>query len=401
MSKKSHKNGAGEGSIRKRTNGRWEARITTGYNPQTGKQVQKSIYGKTREEVARKLTAIRSSLDEGTYVEPSKMRTGEWVQKWMNDYAKLVLKDSTFETYMFLIKTHILPGIGDIPLDKLKTGELQQFYNDRYRKGKVIKHGDKITFEPLSVSTVKHIHNVVHRALNQAVREGLIRTNPDDACYMPKEERPKVSTLPLDGISELLEEAAKGKHYLLLYLDLCTGLRRGEILGLKWGDIDFETGLLTVKRQLTRIDGELQFSSLKTQNSSRSIKIPDSALGLLKQYQIAQEGQKEQMDNMWEDNDLVFCNEKGGPLDPSGIYHYFKRLFKRANAEGNRFHDIRHTFATIALQTGVDVKTIQESLGHYSAAFTLQVYGHVTKEMQKTAADKIDTFLSDKAQKDD
>ena len=393
MAKKARKNGTGEGSIRKKDTGRWEARYTIGHDSISGKQIQKSVYGKTREEVAKKLNEILNSITNETYVEPSKMKTGEWIESWLSNYAKMAIKDSTFENYSVLARVHIFPGIGSITLRNLKTKDLQQFYNYIYKSGKVTKKDSSSEEKGLSVSTIKHIHNIIHQALAQALKEGLIRSNPDDACVMPKEEKRKINTLPIEDLSLFLNEALKGNHYAMFYLDLCTGLRRGELLGLKWEDVDFLEKTLTVKRQLTRVSRQLKLSSLKTSNSYRTIKIPDSAIDVLRSHLEVQNELKGKSDTVWEENGLIFSNEIGKPIDPSGVYHYFKRLIKRLDFNNNRFHDLRHTFATIALQNGVDVKTIQETLGHSNAAFTLQVYGHVTKQMQNTAAKKIDDFM--------
>lgn len=397
MPGKSKKNGAGEGSIRKRGANRWEARVTTGHDPATGRQIQKSLYGRTREEVAKKLTEIKSSLDNGTYVEPSKMKVGEWIQSWLLNYARMRIKESTYENYKALISAYIVPGIGAKALNELKTKDLQIFYNRLHERGKIGRYGGKNADKGLSASTIKHVHNIIHQALSQACKESLIRNNPDDACVLPKGEKRKITTLPIDDLAIFLQEASKGNHYALFYLDLCTGLRRGELLGLQWTDIDFEKGILIVKRQLNRVNKQLHFSTLKTANSNRIIKLPDSALDVLNLHKQAQIERRHKAEPVWEEHDLVFCNELGGPLDPSGIYHYYKRLLKRSGFSSYRFHDLRHTFATIALQNGVDVKTIQETLGHYSAAFTLQVYGHVTRQMQDAAAKKIDAFLTKKA----
>jgi integrase len=393
MPKKSRKNGSGEGSIRKKGNGRWEARFTIGHDPISGKQIQKSVYGKTREETSKKLNEILNSVSNGTFVEPSKMKTGEWIESWLNNYAKMAIKESTFENYSVLTKVHILPRIGSITLNNLKTKDLQQFYNNIFESGKAPRKSSSSEASGLSVSTIKHIHNIIHQSLAQALKEGLIRSNTDEACVMPKAEKKKINTLPMEDISLFLNEASKGNHYSMYYLDLCTGLRRGELLGLKWEDIDFVENTLIIKRQLTRMSNKLILSSLKTQNSYRTVKIPDSAIDVLKSHQEFQNVLKEKAGMIWEESGLIFCNEIGKPLDPSGVYHNFKRLIKRLGFNDNRFHDLRHTFATISLQNGVDIKTIQESLGHSNAAFTLQVYGHVSKQMQNTAAKKIDDFM--------
>jgi integrase len=398
MPAKSNRKGLGEGTVRKRKDGRWEARYTVGYSPKTGKQIQRSIYGQTRNDAAAKLTEVKYAINSGTYIEPAKIKAGDWINNWLENYAKIKLKASTFENYSSLARIHIVPIIAEIALSKLKTRDLQRFYNEMTSRGKIVKSGVDV---PLSVSTIKHIHYIIHGALDQAVKENLIRNNPDDACVLPSDKAHKINILPMDILPSLLDEARKGRHYTMLYLDLSTGLRRGELLGLRWDDIDFDARTITLERQLVRTQRQLIFTTLKTEHSNRCIQIPESAAEVLLEHKAVQEEERKRADIYWVENNLIFCNELGGPLDPSGVYHYFKRLTKRLGLDDIRFHDIRHTFATIALQNGVDIKTIQETLGHYNPAFTLHVYGHVTRQMQVSGAKKVDDFLRSKIIEDD
>jgi integrase len=205
--------------------------------------------------------------------------------------------------------------------------------------------------------------------------------------------------LPLDMLDKFFIEAMKTEYFPLYYLDLSTGLRRGELLGLKYGDINFETGVLNVSRQLQRIDGKLVTSSLKTKLSKRSIQLPDETLEVLKRHKEKQIELGLLPENGYIDDKFIFCSPLGTPLDPDSARKMLKRILKRAELPELRFHDLRHTFSALALQNGVDIKTLQKDLGHHSAAFTLDVYGHITPHMEKQKAEKIGNFLSSQINK--
>ena len=369
----------GEGSIRKRKDGRWEGRYTAGRDPVTGKAIYRNVLGKTQAEVKEKLkTAI-----EKTRVLPLKTEhytVGQWLDAWMENYAKLQVRPSSHKTYQGFISNHIKPALGDLPLEKLTAMDLQRLYKHLLESGRVECTESRSKPKGLSVKTVRNINQMISSALNYAVEQHLIPTNPTKGCVLPKLERKEMKILPPESLGTFFEEARRSGVFELYYIDLATGLRRGELLGLKWSDIDLDKGIIHVRRQVLRQNGKVVEAPLKTKNSYRNIAIGAGAIKVLKDME-----QKEES---------VFPSPYGGPMSPDSVLHMLQRVLKRAGLERIRFHDLRHTFSVLALQNGVDVKTLSAMLGHYSAGFTLDTYAHVTTSMQKQAANAVGNFLS-------
>lgn len=369
----------GEGSIRKRKDGRWEGRYTAGRDPSTGKPIYKNVLGKTQAEVKEKLkTAIEknSRLDtrSGHYT------VGQWLDTWMENYAKLQVRPSSHKTYQGFIENHIKPAIGDIPLERLTTMDLQRLYKHLLENGRVACIASRNKPRGLSVKTVRNINQMISSALNCAMDQRLIPTNPSKGCVLPKLEKREMKILPPESLGTFFEEAKRISVFELCYIDLATGLRRGELLGLKWSDIDLKKGIIHVRRQVLRQNGKVVEAPLKTKNSYRNIAIGTDAVEVLK--------------NMNQTSEYVFPSPHGGPMSPDSILHMLQRVLKRAGLDRIRFHDLRHTFSVLALQNGVDVKTLSAMLGHYSAGFTLDTYAHVTTSKQRQAANAVGNFLS-------
>lgn len=237
--------------------------------------------------------------------------------------------------------------------------------------------------EGLSSKTVRNINQVISSALTFAKEQKLIISNPTDGCSLPKLEHREMKTLTAEQLQSFLREAKESGVYEMYYMELATGLRRGELLGLKWEDIDLENGTIRICRQVARINGEIVEAPLKTKNSYRTVSIGADAVGILMQ-------QKEKTNS-----EYVFPSPVGGPISPDSVLQMLHRVLKRAGLPKVRFHDLRHTFATLALQNGVDVKTVSGMLGHYSAGFTLDTYAHVTTQAQRQAANIMGHILSD------
>ena len=370
----------GNGTIRQRKDGRWEARVTVGRNPSTGKQIQKSIYGKTQAEVSKKLRELCKEVDDGIYKEPVKYTVKDWAEIWLNEYTSN-LKPLTVKQYTTYINNRIVKNMGSVKLTRLDTPIIQRFYN-------------QLTKEGLSPVTIKNIHSILHSMLETAVEVGYMRTNPSNVCRLPKPEKKQIKPLENADISKLLE-ALKGDKYESLYtVDLFTGLRQGELLGLTWDCIDFKKGTMYIYRQLQFNKGSYYFTSLKN-GKTRTIVLAPYVLNILRNQKAWQAECQLKSYGMWDNkDDLVFTNELGGHLTQNYTYRHFKKIVSSIGIPDARLHDLRHTFAVSSLQSGNDVKTVQEALGHHTAAFTLDVYGHVTEEMRKASADRLETFIN-------
>ena len=371
----------GEGNIRKRKDGRWEGRFTAGHDPVTGKQIFKNVLGKTQAEVKEKLKKALVEAGQVDFTKSGKYTVGTWMDEWFENVAKIKVRPSSHQTYKGYIDNHIKPNIGNIPLEKLTTMDLQKFYRKLLTKGRVERIESKEQPKGLSAKTVRNINQVISSAMDLAVTQKIILTNPTNACELPKVEHQEMQTIPAEQLQAFLDEARATGVYEMYYIELATGLRRGELLGLKWQDIDWKNGIIKVRRQVARVDGQIVEVSLKTKNSYRAVTISQQAIEVLKQ-------QKAKTYDTY-----VFPSPNGGPISPDSVNNMLKRVLERAGIPKVRFHDLRHTFATIALQNGVDIKTVSSMLGHFSAGFTLDTYAHVTTSAQKEAAQTMGNVL--------
>ena len=318
----------GEGSIRKRKDGRWEGRYTAGRDPVTGKAIYKNVLGKTQAEVKAKLkSAIEKSGVQSLRTE--RYTVGQWLDTWMENYAKLQVRPSSHKTYQGFIENHIKPALGDIPLEKLTAMNLQRLYKHLLENGRVECTESRSKPKGLSVKTVRNINQMISSALNCAVEQRLIPSNPTKGCVLPKLERKEMKILPPESLGTFFEEARRSGVFELYYIDLATGLRRGELLGLKWSDVDLEKGIIYVRRQILRQNGEVVEAPLKTKNSYRSIAIGADAIKVLK--------------GMEQRDEYVFPSPYGGPMSPDSVLHMLQRVLKRAGLERIRFHD-RYAF---------------------------------------------------------
>ena len=372
----------GEGSIRKRKDGRWEGRYVVGHDPITGKMISRNVLGKTQAEVKEKLRAAIENSKRLDYTQTGKYTVGQWMDEWFEAYAKVKVRPSSHQTYKGYIENHIKPNIGDIPIEKLTSLQLQKFYRLLLTEGRVPRIESEKQPKGLSAKTVRNINQVISSAMDMAVRHKLILSNPTEGCELPKVEHREMKTLPAEQLGAFLREAKESGVYELYYMDLATGLRRGELLGLKWEDIDLQNGIIHVRRQVARVDGEVKEMPLKTKNSYRNISISQDAVAMLTEMEAHRS------------SDYVFPSSTGGPISPDSVNNMLHRVLKRAGLPSIRFHDLRHTFATLALQNGVDIKTVSGMLGHFSAGFTLDTYAHVTTSAQKEAARTMGNVLA-------
>ena len=395
MSGKTTRGANGGGSIRKRSDGRWEARYSLGFDPKTGKQIQKSIYGKTQKEVRQKLNKTSTEIDEGTYFEPNKMTLSQWLDTWLNEYSG-DKKYLTVKGYKAQCSKHIKPALGDVQLHKLTPVMVQKFYN-ALQKGTEDEPG-------LSPKSVKNVHGILRKALQQAVTNGYIRSNPCVGTVLPRVEKPSIKPLTDAQVAALLKAADKDIEYgSIIKLAILTGLRQCEALGLTWDCVDFEKGCITVNKQLQkrpRSAGGFAFAPLKN-DKVRVIKPAPFVMDLLKTRYCEQAAQRLSAAEAWEGwnnekerrNYLVFTTLTGAHLGPNTFYNHFKKLAAQIGAPDARVHDMRHTYAVLSLQNGDDIKTVQGNLGHATASFTLDVYGHVSEQMKDASAQRMQQYL--------
>ena len=373
----------GEGSIRKRSDGRWEGRYTVGYD-ENGKVKMKNVLGKTQAEVKEKL---KEKIEESKVLDVAKSESytvGEWAALWFEIYAKPNIRERTADYYNRYITKHIVPCLGDIKLNKLTGRQIQKMYNDLLEHGRE-RISQKEKNPGLSGTYVHGVHVMLHNCLNRAVKERLLVRNPADDVIVPKIDKKEMKILPPEQVKAYLKAASARGVLPLFYLELTSGLRKGEIAALLWSDLDVENCTLSVTKQLVSSrDGELKITQPKTATSVRLISLPQETVELLKE-----EHTKHPL------NIYMFPSPRtGGMYHPDSIVKLHEKILNDAGIEHLRFHDLRHSFATYALQSGADVKTLSCMLGHYSAGFTLNTYCHATRDMQADAARKIGGFMS-------
>ena len=325
----------GEGSLRKRKDGRWEGRYTAGCDPTTGKPIHKSVLAKTQSEAKEKL---KQAIAEAEKLDMSRAKSytlGAWIKLWYEVYAEPRLREKTKHYYLNYIDNHIVPELGNTPLEKLTTIQIQKFYNDLQKSGRIQRYTHiKLKDKGLSTRVVRGIHTLLNNCLEQAVAERLILTNPAKGCRLPKLEKREMKILPEDKIGPYLAEAERRGLLAAFYLELTTGLRRGELLALLWTDLDVENMTISVSKQVNRINGELVVSQPKTPNSIRKLAIPQRAVELL----VEEHGKHPH-------SPYLFVSPKTGTMfDPDSFRHTHEKILKAIGAEHIRFHDLRHPY---------------------------------------------------------
>jgi integrase len=370
------KRGNGEGSITHRKDGLYMARYTV---PTTTGPKRKTLYGKTRGEVSEKLIKALADRDGGLVFDADNQKLGEYLGRWLNDSVRGSVKPVTYESYARLVRVHIVPALGSLKLRALSPAHLQGFYRAKLDSG-------------LSPRTVQYLHAVLHRALKQAVRWGLVTRNVSEAVDPPRVHREEIRPLSSTQARKLLETARDDRLEALYVLAVHCGLRQGELLGLKWEDVDLERGTLQVRRTLS--GGT--FTTPKTPKSRRKVRLTESALEALRKHLYRQLGEIDSAGPLWRENGLIFATEGGTPLNRHNLgSRSFKPLLERAGLpQSTRFHDLRHTCATLLLAKGIHPKIVQELLGHSNVGITLDTYSHVLPSMGEAAAEAMEDTLS-------
>jgi integrase len=373
---KKTKRGNGEGSIYQRRDGRWVAQVTRDDGP------PKYYYGQTRDAVKRKLTQALHDQQEGLPLVGDRQTVAQYLEAWLTGTAQHRLRPRTFIRYQQLVRTHTLPTLGKLPLAKLTPQHLSQLYDAKRAAG-------------LAPRSVQFLHAVLHSALKQALRWGLLPRNPAAAVQAPRPQRRPMQALDAEQAGRLLTAAADDPLGALYVLALMTGMRQGELLGLQWADVDGEAGRLTVRHTLQwHPGGRWTLDEPKTGHSRRTIRLPASALGALRAHRARQAADRLALGAAWADLGLVFPNGVGRPLRPANLAdRTHRKLLARAGLPAIRFHDLRHTYATLALGSGVPVKVVSETLGHASITLTLDTYSHVLPDMQDDAAARMEALL--------
>ena len=370
---------SGDGMVRKREDGRWEGRIVVGHK-ENGEPIFHYVSAKTQKALLEKLHKSIDEYDGAELTEQSRMTLGEWLDIWLEECAALSVRPSTLKGYRGYVEKNIKPYLGDKQICKVTTADIQSLYRKLQKEGGA-------SGGPLAGTTVRRIHNVLHQALDVAVNRHLMVKNPSNDVTLPKKEGTSKTILNDAQLEHFMDAIKADKHWHdFFYLEITTGLRLGELCGLMWPDFDEKKGTLSIRRTLhAKEGGDYYVGETKTGTGRRIIKLPPSTVQLLAERKKASISQ-------W-----IFPNpiRPEAPIMPSSGYHRMKKLLVDAGLPNMRFHDLRHTFATHALTSGVDAKTLSGILGHTKTSFTLDTYTHVTGDMHQRASEIVGSFMED------
>ena len=367
------KRGQGEGSIYRRKDGLWVAQVTI-----QGRHVSK--YSKTQGECREWLRKMQTQVQNGLTLSGAQTSVADYLSEWLVLIESSV-RPKTIYQYTNIVRLHIKPDLGALKMKDLQPRQIQALYSKKLESG-------------LNPRTVVLIHAVLRRALDQAVKSGMIGINPALAIVRPKFKRKEMKTLTDSQVRTLISLVEGSRFEALFWLAVTTGLRQGELLGLKWADVDWAGRRLGIQRQLQRVRGGLVFSEPKTAAGRRVIALGVASIEKLRKHQKFLLNERTEAGSSWQDDDMVFPSSIGTPMDPSNVYHHLKKLLKKSGLPDFRFHDLRHTAATLMLQQGTHPKVVQERLGHSDISLTLNTYSHVLPGMQDEAAGKMDELLT-------
>ncbi|MBA7714619.1 putative prophage phiRv2 integrase [subsurface metagenome] len=368
------------GHIRQKGNHSWQIQIYTGVSPD-GKPLRhyETVHGRKKGDAEKRLTELLTSLDKGVYTPPGRLTVAEHLHQWLDGYVKTNCSQRTLDGYQSIIEHHLIPALGHVQLKQLQPQAIQNYYGQACEK--------------LSARTVHHQHRVLSQSLKYAVRQGYLGRNPCELVDPPSPRKKVMRTLTPSEVEVLFDTAADNYYYPVIYTAVSTGLREGELLGLRWRDIDLYMPSISVSQALCKRKGKFEFIEPKTSHSRRRVEMTPKLALYLREYQAEREALYQQLGKELTLDDLVFASKEGEPIDPSVISHAFGRIVKRAGLEHVRFHDLRHTFASLMLLRGAKPKVISEALGHASVAFTMDTYSHIIEGMQKDAMALLDEVL--------
>ena len=374
----------GDGLVRKRSDGRWEGRIVVGHK-EDGKPIFRSVFARMQKELMDKLHAQIKVHRDVELTEGYDLTLAQWLDRWLDEYKAYTIRASTLQGYKRLVKNYIIPHLGDKKLGAITTADLQKLYNWLRENGRIHEHYQK--GDALSDSVVRGIHMLLHQAMDAAVQQRLVAKNPTNGTVIPKNNYAPKQILTESQLTAFLDVVKQDPVWSdFFYTELTTGLRRGEICGLRWQDFDEKTGRLQIRRSVTTKEGGgVSVGQTKTKTGIRTIQLPPSTVELLTE-------RKKKSFSEWIFHDPTVPEI---PMSPATAYRRMKTLLRYAELPSIRFHDLRHTFATHALTSGVDAKTLSGILGHTNASFTLDTYTHVTTDMQKKASGIVGNFLDE------
>jgi integrase len=376
-----------KGHIRKRGRNSWAVVIDKGRSPD-GRRIQlwRTIHG-TKRDAEREQARLLHELNTGAYVEPAKLTVADYLKQWLRDCVAAKVCGKTFERYEEIVQRHLVPALGQHRLDRLQPLHIQAYYSSALKNGRLDGKGG------LSKQTVLHHHRVLRQALHQSVRWQLLARNPADAVEPPRPPRREMQTHDEDETARLLEAAQGTRNYIPVLIAVTTGLRRGEILALRWQDVDLDKGTLAVRQTLEQTKGGLAFKEAKTQKSRRLVAMPDILVEALRKHRIAQGKQRLALGVTYQDLGLICPQDDGSPRSPNALSCAFRDLVSRLEVRRVRLHDQRHTHATQLFKHNVHPKVVSERLGHANIAITLDVYSHVLPGMQEEATRRVDAAL--------
>ncbi len=378
-----------KGHIYKRAKNSWTIIYDLPVDLVTNKRRQKSqtIKG-TKREAERALREVMLSLEQGSYVKPNKITLGELLRQWLKEYASMNTTDRTQESYTSIIERHLIPSLGRISLRELQPQHLQSYYAKKLSEGRADGKGG------LSARSVVYHHRILSKALDFAMKMGLVVRNVAKVVEPPRVARKTMQTLSPEEVTHFLDVARETDYYVYFATLLYTGLRRGELLALRWRNLDLDSGKLTVVETAYKLgNGEYRIKEPKTAQSRRTVTLPLSLVDLFKVYRSDQELLRIQLGISLNADDFVFIRPDGSPVNPSAVTLAFRRIIKRAGLKGIRIHDSRHTHATLMLSAGIHPKVVSERLGHANIGITLDIYSHVLPGMQEAAAEKFDRMF--------
>lgn len=378
------------GHIKKRYKGSYTIVLNLGRDPATGKARQQWVSVKgTKRDAEKRLNELIHQLDTGTFMKPGKTTLKDYLEQWLKNYVWPNLSPRTAEGYESIVRQHLIPRLGNTPLTQLKPEHLQRYYTETLSSGRCGKSSS------LSAQTVRHHHTALHKALQTAFELGMLPRNVADAVKAPRAERHEMQIWSEGEMGRFLEAAKATPYYALFYLALFTGMRRSELLALRWQDVDLTLSQVHVSRTIHQLrDRSLIFRSTKTAKGRRTIDLPPSATRVLSEHRETQNLERLMRGKPSKDEDLVFSQEDATPMRPNSITRAWVTLATRAGVKPIRLHDARHTHASLMLKQGIHPKIVQERLGHSTISITLDTYSHVAPGLQEAAAKLFDAAFT-------